>query len=261
MSIETWQDLPKAQDDDETIEEAIARFIDAHNDDVTAHLAENQSLQSHRVNEIIDHLAASIIADKLKDFEVTVEKLTKNKQFFNIAFGNLDGWEVDSGGGAYAYDCSGVQLNTGSGIGNTMRLSPRGEITNLDFSAKNPVFEAVVRFSDVGGHISFFGIGELYYGFAGFKINNGALYIYLKNDVTSYESLISGITLTDNHTYRVVFESGVGATYYIDDVEVGSISQPIPYSDVGYIGDFFIQSLVSGTRRLNCTSLTIFQDK
>ncbi|MEI7961345.1 MAG: right-handed parallel beta-helix repeat-containing protein [archaeon] len=66
MPIENWGLLPKSQVDSETIEEAIARLITAHNDDETAHLDVGQSLQSHASSEIIDHLADSVLNDKLQ---------------------------------------------------------------------------------------------------------------------------------------------------------------------------------------------------
>src|SRR5574343_321995 len=63
--ILVWGALAKSFDDPETIEEAIARMINDHNDDVEAHLGENQALEAHRTNEIIDHPAESIVSDKL----------------------------------------------------------------------------------------------------------------------------------------------------------------------------------------------------
>ncbi len=65
MPAITWGELAKSQTDNETIEEAITRLIQAHNDDASAHLGTGQSLQSHKASEIIDHLAGSIVGDKL----------------------------------------------------------------------------------------------------------------------------------------------------------------------------------------------------
>ena len=73
---ETWGLLPKSQTDSEKIEEAIARMIQEHNEDETAHLGAGQSLQSHKASEIIDHVVHSVLAEKLhisaKYAEVTV---------------------------------------------------------------------------------------------------------------------------------------------------------------------------------------------
>jgi len=63
---ETWGMLPKSQEDNSTIDEEIDSKIQDHLDDPDAHIEENQSLQSHKASEIIDHLAESIVNDKLK---------------------------------------------------------------------------------------------------------------------------------------------------------------------------------------------------
>lgn len=60
-----WGLLPKSAIDDSTIEETIDTSITDHNDDPTAHLEAGQSLQSHKASVIIDHVAESIVNDKL----------------------------------------------------------------------------------------------------------------------------------------------------------------------------------------------------
>lgn len=79
MSEPTWGMLAKNQEDNETIEQAIDRLIEAHLADSNAHLEEGESLQSHRASEIIDHLATSIVEDKIKDGEVTGPKITNDQ--------------------------------------------------------------------------------------------------------------------------------------------------------------------------------------
>lgn len=64
MSIETWGMMPKSQEDAETIEEAIDRIVAVHEAAPTAHTGENESLAAHRENEVLDHLAGSVVADK-----------------------------------------------------------------------------------------------------------------------------------------------------------------------------------------------------
>lgn len=62
---QTWEMLPKSQDDSSTINDAISDALDDHNNDIDAHLGPNQAIQSHRAAEIIDHLAESVVNDKL----------------------------------------------------------------------------------------------------------------------------------------------------------------------------------------------------
>lgn len=61
-----WSDLARATNDPTTIDEAIAEGVAQHNGDPNAHLGADEALQSHRAAEIIDHLAESVVNDKLK---------------------------------------------------------------------------------------------------------------------------------------------------------------------------------------------------
>lgn len=79
MAITLWGLLPKSAVDDETIEEAIDRLILAHNEDETSHLDTGQSLQSHKASEIIDHIANSIIEDKIATGAVSSRNITTNQ--------------------------------------------------------------------------------------------------------------------------------------------------------------------------------------
>jgi len=79
MSTETWGALNKALDDNETIEEAIARLIVAHLADADAHIESGESLYDHKQSAVIDHLADSVVTDKLKDSAVTSPKITTDQ--------------------------------------------------------------------------------------------------------------------------------------------------------------------------------------
>lgn len=61
-----WNGLAKANNDPTTIDQAIAAAVTVHNDDPDAHLGDDQALQSHRAAEIIDHLAESVVNDKIE---------------------------------------------------------------------------------------------------------------------------------------------------------------------------------------------------
>lgn len=60
-----WESIPKSQSDPQTITEAVAAGIAVHDADPDAHMAELASLEAHRDSEIIDHLAESVVNDKL----------------------------------------------------------------------------------------------------------------------------------------------------------------------------------------------------
>lgn len=61
-----WGNLNRAVNDETLIDEAIGEAITAHNDNPDAHLGDEQALQSHRAAEIIDHLAESVVNDKIR---------------------------------------------------------------------------------------------------------------------------------------------------------------------------------------------------
>lgn len=61
-----WGNLNRATNDATSIDEAIGEAIEAHNDDPTSHLGPDQALQSHRASEIIDHIAESVVNDKIR---------------------------------------------------------------------------------------------------------------------------------------------------------------------------------------------------
>lgn len=61
-----WGDMGRTTTDPTTVDEAISEAIDAHLADPDAHLDSTGSLQSHRASEIIDHLAESVVNDKIK---------------------------------------------------------------------------------------------------------------------------------------------------------------------------------------------------
>lgn len=61
-----WGNLARANNDATLIDEAIGVAINAHNDNPDAHLGDDQALQSHRAAEIIDHLAESVVNDKIR---------------------------------------------------------------------------------------------------------------------------------------------------------------------------------------------------
>lgn len=60
-----WGDMGRTTGDPTTIDQAIGEAIDAHLSDPDAHLDVTGSLQSHRASEIIDHLAESVVNDKI----------------------------------------------------------------------------------------------------------------------------------------------------------------------------------------------------
>lgn len=86
MSTEVWGQLPKAQDDDETIEEAINRIVGEHNDDPVAHSSAGQAIAVHREDTMIDHPAGSIPFDK---------KIAGNMQYKDYFTADVSAYDPD----------------------------------------------------------------------------------------------------------------------------------------------------------------------
>jgi len=77
--MEVWGDKPKSQTDPTTVDQEIDGKIQDHLDDPDAHIETGQSLQSHKASEIIDHLAKSIIEDKIGDGEISSRCITTDQ--------------------------------------------------------------------------------------------------------------------------------------------------------------------------------------
>lgn len=92
MGVQVWGQMQKGQGDSELIEGAISRMLQVHDDDPDAHLETGQALQSHKASEIIDHLAESIVNDKLvsiaRAYTAIVKIPTTSNQ--DIFFGGID---------------------------------------------------------------------------------------------------------------------------------------------------------------------------
>lgn len=156
MPLPNWGQLEKSQVDPEKINEAIDAGITDHNNDPDSHVEAGQSLQSHKAAEIIDHRAQSIVTDKLRDKNVTAEKITyTNKNILVCGFESLDCWyQIKQGIGAQILNHLGaVRLDTGSAVNNVTALS--GEFDFFIFRGttdKNPFFKitAVIPQKDLG---------------------------------------------------------------------------------------------------------------
>lgn len=221
MAVLTWGDLLKSQADGETIEQAIARIVIEHKADETAHLATGESLQSHKAAEIIDHLAQSIVQDKL------------SKSFFSPyllhgSFQSLDAFRVSAYGIALSLD--GVALWTNTSLNNLASISSAGNTDQDLIYNDDPILEIPVQIKIGGTYEAYFGLGDRagWYDeyFCGFKVVDGALWARMYSVGIEIERLvsISGITVTNYNVYRIEYEHGVGAKFYVNGVYKATIA-------------------------------------
>lgn len=95
-----WGDLDRAVNDSTKIDDAIAAAVTAHNADAEAHLGDGQSLESHRAAEIIDHLAESVVNDKLATVARTYTAIVDPAS--DVDFDTIESaleYVIDKGGG------------------------------------------------------------------------------------------------------------------------------------------------------------------
>ena len=66
MAVTNWENLAKNGMNPQTIPAYVDEKIGEHNADATAHLASEASLAAHRASVVCDHLAESVVNDKIR---------------------------------------------------------------------------------------------------------------------------------------------------------------------------------------------------
>jgi len=227
----TWGELAKSQIDPEKIEEAIKRLIAEHNADPEAHLCAGGSLQSHKAAEIIDHLAASIIADKIRDLEIGVSKFKWDSLNFSIDFITIDEWlSACIGSGGYRNYFGSLELSTGSTPNSrgALYLQSFGEGDGADYT-KNPRVLFIVKLKAESGSSKTVCVGTAGVNCFGFSTNDDKLYAFHCKDRVCYSTEIA--TLANDWTFyrlKAVYTSGSKIDFFVDDVLLATHTENLP---------------------------------
>lgn len=215
-----WGMLPKAQDDATTIDDAIAQAIADHLDDPQAHIESGQSLETHRANDVIDHPAGSVLADKASVTE----------WILNTVFETLDAWNIV--GDVTNGDVAGAQLYVEHGVTGTSKIYARPQTpVNFFNSASYMLYQIYARFDlSNTSYNAYFGYLTSHVstndGF-GFQVRAGALYAHVRCGTTTSETLLTGVTLSDAHIYRAQYSPAENhVVFYIDGVIIATINRP-----------------------------------
>jgi hypothetical protein len=221
MSLPLWGQLEKAQDDSETIEEAIIRLIGEHEADPEAHLGDGESLELHKSESVIDHPQGSILGDKYTNQEFSITP----------TFESTDrGYTISSAG--LSFSIAGLRMET-SGTNNTTRvLRASGQYSPAYFDGvKATTFQFTAKLIDTTNYTAYGlaganGVLEIGPGI-GFKFINNALYaceVYVDGGGEPVEvtSLITGITLTNSNIYRVQLETDGTLYFFVNGVQKAS---------------------------------------
>lgn len=213
--MDTWGMLPKSQTDSETIEQAITRLISEHNDDPTAHVSPGQSLDNHRLSDVIDHLAGSILADKI----------TPRQLWFEYNLNTIDDWSGDKT--RWFLSSPGIQVSTPSGNTSYFDLytSPYDAFDIFDWS-KNPYFEALVYVNPQNNRVRIFNWGgAIGDNVLGFRYESNKLYAECVINGTSHSSEIVGAVVSGLKNYRAYVDPATShVKYEIDGVLVKELS-------------------------------------
>jgi hypothetical protein len=254
--MNTWDQLPKNQSDNTTIETAIAEAIAAHNADSNAHLGTDGSLLAHKSDEVIDHPAGSVVNDKIPDNTINPLQFDRN-QIYCIADWLLSviyTTTIDTGGSATA-GLGIMTLATGavSGRKAIIDLAPNSGAGNTN--QWTPGFQTVIALGSITNQTSYIGIGSYLHDFFGFKIVNGTAYAMLQVDGYSPVNHILGAIGTGRHTLKCIYFSATQMEFYINDILVYTATTGIP-DDSSY--QYHFQALTI-TNTSAAKSLLLFQ--
>lgn len=220
MADPVWGLLPKAQDDPETIEEAIVRLITAHESDAGAHTGAGESLETHKAQDIIDHKAGSVLSDKTTMSEFFIEDNLKN----------LDGWNTSGSVSIIAWP--GCELSVQDPSNPTAKIFMQSSVPSAWFDTEEDMMFQSLGKIDLSGndYNAWIGIGidsiAPTEGF-GFIFEDGvtkAVFVGLSSSVFS-DPITNDETV--DHIYRGQYDALTRTAYfYIDGVLVATLNIP-----------------------------------
>jgi len=270
MSLPVWGNLEKSQIDPETIEEAIARLIQAHEDDPNAHLETGESLQSHKASEIIDHAVASIVADKIKDWEIVKLGGAFERTDFHWwgVFESLDGFSKDIlRSGAITLNPTYVEMITGATDASYSLLRKEIAIMNVFTWAKKRKFRTRIHFGTVTNQGVVIATGD-----AASPPGTRLLGFYIFNNVISgWATNGSNQTILDLNTAAVagvaydlemVWTPGEKVEFYINDILKGTITATLPsgVTDAQFLVSFYVANAEAANKWIRFSYWDFWQE-
>jgi len=262
MSMETWGLVPKAQNDTQTIDEAIAAAITDHEVDPHAHQGDGESLQSHKNESVIDHPADSLVTDKYLADSITEDKILHNKSYKETTWQTLDAilQDIISGGSITSYFGM-VKLTTANTNNAHAALFFENNTSDFNLAEKNPVMQAIIRWPSNATTEATVGIGDYGSDVYGFKVIDGVIYALAKIDGTDYTTEIMNVVSMQYNTYRVKVYSGEKIEYYIDENLVHTDTTHISEAtELDYDFVAIVITKTTATRSLYLKRTIVYQD-
>lgn len=220
MAEPVWGLLQKAQDNNETIEEAIVRLIDAHLADASAHAETGQSLDVHKAQDVLDHKALSIVPDKFSTSEVYRQTL----------FESLDTWEKDGSWIAQMSNLWAVVFGDDAGDKSIYQEGIHFTINDVAYTVLNNQWQTdflYTAFYDIADFVFGIGVADSYDPSTeslAFKIESGELFTGYGNGTSvSWESY-GAINQNQRYSVRVnTNKAEQEAYFYLDDVLIRTV--------------------------------------
>ncbi len=298
MSL-TWEHIPKNAEDPETIEQAIQRIIQEHNNDSESHLLEGQSLQSHKASEIIDHLAESIIADKLANDSVTESALANDSvssdkiqddsiidqkvKLFDLgrdkikfkglyvrpSFDASDNWTIHWGSGSISTEIGSLRIATPSKTDDYNLTVSLSGIIPLAFGTKKIHYGSVHRMNSTANVEAWFGIGNgvefdpLEKRFIGFRYDSAnKLYAVWVNSGAESSQQIACPTMTNINEFNWLYSPGEKIEFFVNDMLLHTATTNLPTAsppDVFFM--YYLRNKTNSFRTFEIIDLSFVQDR
>lgn len=247
MTLPLWGQLQKAQDDAETIEQAIVRLIGEHEADPEAHLGDGESLQMHKAEDIIDHPPGSILPDKwsFADFD------------FDTNFESLTGFTISSGVTNTSWPGVSFDIFDGGGDTRTLRANFVGVLvgSTLTYDYLCDTYFYVdtadeLEIIDIG--ISDSGMTTRYLGF---RVTGGNLYGVARWGGSEHlTSNLGDVTDGTIKFVRVYYDYGANLiTFYLNGVAVATLT---PSSAIQISNQWSVRAVDNGAEG---TTLRVFK--
>jgi len=212
---DTWGDLPKSQIDPSTVDQEIDSKIQTHLDDPDAHIEEGQSLKSHKAAEIIDHLAKSIVEDKLADMSVSPRSLFSNKFMIWPGLESIDAWVKFGTGNAHlTLGC--IYIESGNNANDEFTFYAPFRNASLDLVNKHPIFDVSFKFDYDDHQVAYIMPSSFDYDTFGWKIVNDKLYAMVYVGGVEHLTEITGVDITTDLSTRIQGVNASQIDFYIN---------------------------------------------
>lgn len=237
MTLPVWGQQQKAQDNNQTIDQAIAAAIAVHEADDTAHLGTGESLEAHKTESVIDHPVGCLLPDKISfsdlSFDTTFEAITGFTTVGNVSNSSWPGaiLSVDDGG----TETSSIKANAlGILTGSTLTYNV---LFDYYFYADTVGTTAIVNFGIVNNAMTTW--------YVGFRLTGGNVIGFARWGGTEYTTGTLATPSAGSLVFVRVYYDYVADTiyFYVDGVEEATLS---PASAVQISNQFGVKAQANG---------------